>query len=124
MKTPEEIKKGLTICTHGSDCSRCTYTLLECSKNQMQKDALTYIQHLENLLTQATTERVALLADLVNAKWFLCHVCKNYYRPDPVIRHYECKALGKFSDFIDGDCDSIIHCGKFDWRGVCAENSK
>ena len=47
MKKPEEIKKGLSMCTHGADCGQCPYTLLECSRNQMEQDALALIQQLE-----------------------------------------------------------------------------
>lgn len=151
MKTPEKIKKGLAMCQPGADCWQCPYTLYECSKHQMEKDALAYIQQLEagidhaekvarecarsiteNLdklqsrLAQVERERDAAVADVRNAKWFLCHVCKKYYRPDPTVRHYACKALGEFSDFRVNDEEEsfIAHCGRFEWRGVCPENTK
>ena len=81
-------------------------------------------------LATAERERDAAIVDIRNAKWCLCHVCQNYYRPDPDVRHYECKAFGKFSDlfspsdFEEEEHNPINMCGKFKWRGVCEENAK
>lgn len=47
QKTPEESKKALEMCQHGADCKHCPYTLLECARNQMEKDVLAYIKKLE-----------------------------------------------------------------------------
>lgn len=53
MKTPEEIKKGLELCSadYGNvNCNKCTY---ECDPysasciTELEKDAITYIQQLE-----------------------------------------------------------------------------
>lgn len=124
MKTPWEIKRSLFCCSEG-ECHKCYYEN-ECDATRgrimcdaLQEDNMAYIQQLEK-------ERDAAIVDIKNAKWCLCHVCKNYYRPDPTVRHYACKALGEFSDFrINDEEDSFIaHCGKFAWRGVCEENAK
>lgn len=93
-------------------------------------EAANEIEQLESRLAQAERERDAAVADIRNAKWMLCHVCKNYYRPDPAIRHYACKEFGEFSkflnssDFSEDGYDFPSLCGKFGWRGVCAENTK
>lgn len=52
MKTPEEIKKGLAICTEDINCRDCPYN----NENYMQleRDALTYIQQLEDHIGDLT----------------------------------------------------------------------
>lgn len=52
MKTPEEIKKGLAICTEDTSCRDCPYN----NENYMQleRDALTYIQQLEDHIGDLT----------------------------------------------------------------------
>ena len=53
MKTPDEIKKGLELCgVLDGDCENCQYDdgrQLLCF-DQLKKDALAYIQQLENKL--------------------------------------------------------------------------
>ena len=46
MKTPDEIKKGLECCTHGT-CNSCPYAEDGCTSNREKIDALEYIQQLE-----------------------------------------------------------------------------
>lgn len=48
MKTPEEIKKGLKICGDAKchDCRGCAYDGTTCD-NELNNDALAYIQQLE-----------------------------------------------------------------------------
>lgn len=185
-RTPEDIKKGLEVCSTGDGCIQCPYDEPNlCHGIENKADALAYIQQLEERnskleytllgvmhsvdkwldvesydfdkddgtvaatrasnareialkaiekaqadLAQVERERDAAVHDIRNAKWFLCHVCQNYYRPDPAVRHYECKVLGKFSDifspsdFAEEDDNPISMCGKFKWRGVCEENTK
>ena len=57
MKTPEEIKKGLECCTHGT-CIACPYSYDGCTSNMEKIDALEYIQQLENHIGELT-EKVA-----------------------------------------------------------------
>lgn len=135
MKTPDEIKKGLECCIprdYESTCRKCPYSRDDSSAEciaDLEKDALDYIQQLESHLAQVERERDAAVQDVSNAKWMLCHVCKNYYRPDPTVRHYACKVLGEFSeflspsDFAEEGYDPISFCSKFAWRGVCEENT-
>ncbi len=56
MKTPDEIKKALKLCGRGC-YSGCPYNSFECVE-EMSRDALTYIQQLENHIGELT-EKVA-----------------------------------------------------------------
>lgn len=47
MKTAGEIKTALGMCRAGAECKFCPYTFAECTKNQLEKDALQYIAQLE-----------------------------------------------------------------------------
>lgn len=53
MKTPEEIKKGLEICgdVKCHDCRGCPYDGTTCD-NELNNDALAYIQQLEQRLVE------------------------------------------------------------------------
>lgn len=65
MKTPEEIKKALKLCGRGC-YSGCPYTSFECVE-EMSRDALTYIQQLENQLREATKKMEQIEA--AQTKW-------------------------------------------------------
>ena len=55
MKTPEEIKKGLEVCTAQEDCVGCPYTdgdAFFCDR--LRKDAFAYIQQLEDAIDKTT----------------------------------------------------------------------
>ena len=108
MRTPEEIKEGMEQCANTETCENCGYRD-ECrdvfSNKPMTKDALAYIQQLESRLAQVERERDAAVEDLSVAK--SCKICKNY--------------AGAFVPNICMDC---IECCNFEWRGVCAENTK
>ncbi len=51
MKTPEEIKKGLDICIADKICRDCPYNNGNCDM-QLERDALAYIQQLEQRLVE------------------------------------------------------------------------
>lgn len=59
MKTPEEIKKGLEVCTRDgneklTECEGCPYGVdgqFICAITQMMKDALAYISQLEETIS-------------------------------------------------------------------------
>ena len=51
MKTPEEIKKGLEICIADKSCRDCPYHNGNCGM-QLERDALAYIQQLEQRLVE------------------------------------------------------------------------
>lgn len=57
MKTPDEIKKWLECCTHGT-CNSCPYFGDECDSDREVIDTLEYIQQLENKIGELT-EKVA-----------------------------------------------------------------
>lgn len=60
MKTPEEIKKGLEVCTRDAnemlrECEGCPYYIENnflCGISNMQKDALAYIEQLEERIAK------------------------------------------------------------------------
>ena len=51
MKTPEEIKKGLETCIVYKNCRGCPYNNGKCGM-QLERDALAYIQQLEQRLVE------------------------------------------------------------------------
>lgn len=51
MKTPDEIKKWLECCTHGT-CNSCPYFGDECDSDREVIDALEYIQQLEHYICE------------------------------------------------------------------------
>ena len=67
MKTPDEIKKGLEICSSRGDCAKCPYPEGECFSDLVEKDAHGYILQLENHIGELT-EKVALL-EAAQPKW-------------------------------------------------------
>lgn len=111
MKPPEEIKKGLACCSKVEGCqNRCPYYDLGSGSicvPAMTGDALAYIQQLESHLAQVERENKAMLHDM--ARYTMCGSCKH------------------FAD--DGKCPQKDECvygeiGRFEWRGVCAENTE
>ncbi|MBR5874530.1 MAG: hypothetical protein IKY90_07360 [Oscillospiraceae bacterium] len=108
MKTPEEIKKGLYHCgTIDVSCTNCPYDE-DCHTQgdgycSVEDDALIYIQQLETRLAQVERERDAAVRDLAKAMSLDgvedCSFCKNIKKPY---------------------CDPC----KWEWRGVCKENTK
>ena len=66
MKTPDEIKKWLECCTHGT-CNSCPYFGDECDSDREVIDTLEYIQQLENHIGELT-EKVAQL-EAAQPKW-------------------------------------------------------
>lgn len=112
MKTPDEIKKGLECCANGNlVCTgRCVYEDDCCfpdCKEELQTDALAYIQQLESRLAKVERERDAAVEDIEKT----CIFCKHSYLNNPGI---DC-------------CPYVEQCQdseKFEWRGVCEENTK
>lgn len=109
MKTPKEIKKGLELCSNGDmrECLKCPYPIgFECFENPM-KDALAYIQQLESRLAQIEREKKAMLHDM--SKYTMCGACKRLADGDKCPQNDSC---------VYGEI------GRFEWRGVCEENTK
>lgn len=79
-KTPEEIKKGLEICSKKkSDCNKCPYNERSCV-DSLLPNALAYIQHLESRLAQAERERDAAVEDFtryINFGGRECDLCRD-----------------------------------------------
>lgn len=146
MKTPEEIKKGLECCTAECDaCGECPYPMEWGCRIKLMEDVLTRMRLLEtdnsclnntircltkmlNAAHEETAkvkrERDSAVSDIKRAQGCICNICKSYYRPDPAIRHYECKVFGKFSEIYENDDERPFVCGKFEWRGVRPENTE
>lgn len=117
MKTPEEIKKGLTCVCDTPDCEKCAYAtkvnddefgeILQFHCSQIYEDAYDLICQLEQRLAQVERERDAAVFDLHGH----CDYCKT----------------GK------NDCAKCVYYHYFhieepvedlwQWRGVCEENS-
>lgn len=123
MKTPEEIKKGLECCTHGT-CNICPYFGDECDSDREVIDALDYIQQLEHQIGELT-EKVAQLDHVTRERDALleivkelgeCNYCKhNSYCPHTIPDCMNCK---------DGNCQcySCGHQSKWQWSGVQEAN--
>lgn len=146
MKTPEEIKKGLFCCWEDG-CTTCPYDedcTMEANFEQLAKDALAYIQQLEadkaawedvaaspgtvedmarenyrltERLAQVERERDALLHDLRRADYVDCYACKHNQSS------YDCD-VDCANCLNPCTCNSCHHNNKWEWRGVCPENSK
>lgn len=104
MKTPEEIKKGLEYCHSSKPCIDCQYDKRDfphCVR-RLLKDAINGYRQLESRLDQVERERDALKHDFLNDP---CLVCKH----GPAA--------------LD-DCKAPYTPCKFEWRGVCSENTK
>lgn len=66
MKTPDEIKKGLECCTHGT-CIECPYAEDGCASNREMIDSLEYIQQIEKHIGEFTNMVAQLEA--AQPKW-------------------------------------------------------
>ena len=119
-ETIEDIKKWL-MCwavTNTKECSGeceiCEYDVGEKESVGMGGKSFAYIQQLESRLAQAERERDAAISELKNS-------C------------YACRFVGK--KFDDSPCEECFQRGgkhpwspmvrtKFEWRGVCPENTE
>lgn len=107
MKTAGEIKTALGMCRCGAECNFCPYTFSECSKNQLEKDALQYIAQLEAELETVKRERDALLKYLTDSHFVPCDICKHQPESGDIMA---CDRVRK----VNGPC--------FEWRGLCDAN--
>ena len=125
MKMPDEIKKGLEYCHSAKPCADCSYDKRDfphCVR-RLLGDALDGYKQLESLLAQAERERDAAVSDMrtevkTNA---VCIACKHDRPFDN-----NCEE----NDFDCANCKSPCMCqschlgSNYEWRGICAENSK
>jgi hypothetical protein len=112
MKPPDEVKKGLQLCSNGNmrECMQCPYPIgFECFEQPM-KDALAYIQQLESRLAQVERERDAAVKVMRLVR--LCENCKHCDKP---CESYPCSSCAM---------DRERSKPNWEWRGVCPENSK
>lgn len=122
-KTPEEIKKGLECCMDYQSCTeygepKCPYNDVTKCMEALLSDALAYIQHLESRLAQAERERDAAVLDVEGADDGLCGHCKNMNLAA------QCDYSGECYLCDNVNCPCHPENCRWEWRGVCAENSK
>ena len=129
MKTPDEIKKALRICSgklldYCDACNYCNWSSDCACNSRMCADALDYIQLLEHQIGELT-EKVAQLDHVTRERDALleivkelgeCNYCKhNSYCPHTIPDCMNCK---------DGNCQcySCGHQSKWQWSGVQEAN--
>lgn len=124
MKTPDESKCGMEcirtnaerICVkpEKGQCPRC---------EQLVSESLARIRQLESRLAQVEKERDAALSDMRKAvkENGVCIACKHDIPFDDncEANHYRCEICKS-----PCMCQSCHLGSNYEWRGVCAENSK
>lgn len=128
MKPPEDIKKGLELCSIGDmrECLKCPYPIgFECFKQPM-KDALAYIQQLEAELEDEKNKNEILIFD--NDK--LMEEIDQAERERDALHNDLELAIYRGSSF-NLDCEfckdkekPICEDCLWQWRGLCPENTK
>ena len=116
MKTPEEIKNSLSICsTWETNCEECPYKLMKkaisCSA-EMKKDSLTYIEQLEKRAS-LNTMRDAIYEDaLAHGLWESTDYTVNKYidqcnrygetvDPDETMRYWAAEVIRRETDELE-----------------------
>ena len=111
MKTPEEIKKDAETCMnhpHTYSCNSCRlYGECHGIAEHIIKELYDLVVSYESRLAQVERERDAAVRELNNSRY--CWHCKH----------------SKFSARKEPcrSCDLMLK-NNYEWRGVCAENSK
>lgn len=127
MKTPEEIKKGLSLHRSTLNCDNiCPYdgwnTETGSCIQRLMKDTVEYIEHLESRLAQVERERDAAIDDLRHS-FDPCTVCK---------KQDICAQYCPENDYNCPDCKDKHRCichnctadnDLWEWRGVREENT-
>lgn len=118
MKTPDEIKDGLERCQLNEERSipNCKYCPYEFDPNAqcdlvLHADALAYIEQLEERLAQVERERDAAVSELASN----CRACRF------IVDDSHCEDC--FQRVGKHPWSPIVRT-KFEWRGICAENTK
>lgn len=124
MKTPDESKCGMEcmrtnaerICVkpEKGQCPRC---------EQIVSESLARIRQLESRLAQVEKERDAALYDMNQLQGATCAYCKNLFRTAGA-SHVQCREFGDLSKFSDDENYNPLMCGRFEWRGLCPENTQ
>ena len=125
MKTPEEIKKALRICSgklldYCDACNYCNWSSDCACNSRMCADALDYIQQLENHIGELT-EKVAQLDHVTRERDALVEIVKelgecNYCKHNSYCQH----RIPDCRNCKDGNCQcySCGHQSKWQWSGV------
>lgn len=104
MKLPEDIKRALGCGATSYSCKECAYNTDNCF-DEVEMDALKYIEQLESRLVQVEKERDAALKDLksIGECWYCKYDKLNTKNHMPDI------------------CRRCCSKNNFEWRGVCEE---
>lgn len=126
MKPPEEIKKGLlcdgNVLPH--ECEKCAYGGHEFGcVDQIERDALAYIQKLESRLAQVERERDAAVQCLMEAtkEGAVCTGCRHDLGIDGRCEEadFDCKQCK-----IPCMCKTCKKNSNYQWRGVCDDDTE
>lgn len=111
FEVQQDMLQALACCSSQDQCIRCSYRKYgqNCDL-KLREDALVAISQLQQ-------ERDTAVSDMKQAQGCICQICKQYYRPNPKVRRYECRILGDFKK-IDPECEGALVCGQFEWRGL------
>ena len=88
-------------------------------KKALQDKGFTSLEAVFGELEQVTRERDALLMDVKESQCLICQYCKHYYKVDPNGGKHSRHSC---TEFGDGLCKTALGCGRWEWRGLCAEN--
>lgn len=127
MKTPDEIKKALRICSgklldYCDACNYCNWSSDCACNSRMCADALDYTQQLENhigelteMVEQLEKERNALLDDLREADMTMCNHCAYFVTTGS---QGKCDGYCWDCDGKDCPCNTCWDNSNWKWRGV------
>ena len=140
MKTPDEIKKGLSVCaTLDGDCENCPYDdgkQLTCV-DRSRRDALAYIIQLESTYNQVSKalcgKENANLEEVLQAdSQVKSRLAKAEKERDAAVEsiHGQCEEC-VWNQTMTGKCIGCVHdetafmpgIDNWEWRGVCEENT-
>lgn len=93
------------------------------NKNATPDELLQAVSQLKYRLAQAERERATALHDMNQLQGAACDYCKNMYRPNGA-DHCVCREFGDLSTIAGSNKYALLVCAKFEWRGVCEENTK
>lgn len=101
MRLPKDIKRALGCGTTFYSCKECAYNIDNCG-DEVEMDALKYIEQLESRLAQVEKERDAAIHDCA---MFPCQTCVDREHGDLCVT---CRVEN-------------YRRSNYEWRGVCEE---
>ena len=120
MKTPDEIKKGLEVCSKDKCvCDECEFGGNVWKWRKLMGDALAYIQQLETRLAQVERERDAAVAEIKRMEGKAKELLETEIH-DAILRELP---YSDYMDFINQVEQICNYQFEDEWRGVCEENT-